>query len=173
MTHRLRIPCILILAATGTAANSVAADAAGKRLPNVLFLVSDDLRPELGCYGNSFVKSPNIDRLAQRGVVFTRAYCQQAVCSPSRSSVMTGMRPDTTKVWDLRTHFRAALPDVVTLPHWFRKNGYTTRGLGKIYHSGFEDPESWSSPAKVTERDRRSTSANSPSPSAVTGATSP
>ena len=73
--------------------------------PNILFLVSDDLRPELGCYGNTIIKSPNMDRLAQRGMVFNRAYCQQAVCSPSRSSVMTGMRPETTKVWDLNTHF--------------------------------------------------------------------
>jgi arylsulfatase A-like enzyme len=111
---------------------------------NVLFLVSDDLRPELGCYGNTVIKSPNMDRLAQRGMVFSRAYCQQAVCSPSRSSVLTGMRPDTTKVWDLNTHFRKALPDVVTLPQLFKNHGYTTKGLGKIYHGEFVDPASWS-----------------------------
>lgn len=87
-----------------------AADAPKPAKPNILFLVSDDLRPELGCYGNTIIKTPNIDRMAQRGMVFNRAYCQQAVCSPSRSSVMTGMRPDTTKVWDLNTHFRKALP---------------------------------------------------------------
>ncbi len=112
--------------------------------PNVLFLVSDDLRPELGCYGNKLIQSPHIDRLAARGIVFNRAYCQQAVCSPSRTSVMTGARPDTTKVWDLRTHFRKAMPDVVTLPQCFKQNGYTTRGFGKIYHSKLDDRPSWS-----------------------------
>jgi iduronate 2-sulfatase len=116
--------------------------------PNVLFLVSDDLRPELGCYGNTVIKSPNIDRLAKRGIVFKRAYCQQAVCSPSRSSVMTGMRPDTTKVWDLNTHFRKALPDVATLPQLFKNHGYVAQGLGKIYHGDLVDPASWSSEEK-------------------------
>src|ERR1041384_1396060 len=81
--------------------------------PNVLFFAVDDLRPELGCYGNTVIKSPNIDRIAARGVAFNRAYVQQAVCSPSRSSLLTGTRPDTTKVWDLETHFRVALPNVV------------------------------------------------------------
>ena len=111
--------------------------------PNILFFVADDLRTDLGCYGNKIVKSPNVDRLAERGMVFNRAYCQQAVCSPSRSSVMTGMRPDTTKVWDLTTHFRKALPDVVTLPQLFKNNGYITKGLGKIYHGDLQDPPSW------------------------------
>lgn len=115
-----------------------------KQRLNVLFIVSDDLRPELGCYGNSIIKTPNIDRLAQRGMVFNRAYCQQAVCSPSRSSALTGTRPDTTRVWDLKTHFRKALPDVVTLPQHFKNNGYITQSLGKIYHGGFDDPPSWS-----------------------------
>src|SRR3954452_7340054 len=93
----------------------IAVHAADKPM-NVLFIAVDDLRPELGCYGNSIVKTPNIDRLAGRGIVFNHAYCQQAVCSPSRSSLLTGRRPDATKVWDLETHFRVALPDVVTLP---------------------------------------------------------
>ncbi len=114
--------------------------------PNILFIAVDDLRPELGCYGNSIIKSPNIDRLARAGVVFNRAYCQQAVCSPSRSSLLTGTRPDTTKVWDLRTHFRKALPDVVTLPQCFKNNGYFVQGMGKIYHGGYNDPPSWSVP---------------------------
>ena len=114
--------------------------------PNVLFISIDDLRPELGCYGNKIVHSPNIDRLAARGTTFTRAYCQQAVCSPSRSSLMTGRRPDATKVWDLETHFRAALPDVVTLPQYFKANGYHCAALSKIYHHGFEDGRSWSQP---------------------------
>lgn len=114
--------------------------------PNILFIAVDDLRPELGCYGNPLIKSPNLDRLARAGVVFNRAYCQQAVCSPSRSSLLTGTRPDTTKVWDLKTHFRTALPEVVTLPQLFKNNGYFVQGMGKIYHSGFDDPSSWSVP---------------------------
>jgi arylsulfatase A-like enzyme len=114
--------------------------------PNILFIAVDDLRPELGCYGNPIIKSPNIDRLARAGVVFNRAYCQQAVCSPSRSSLLTGTRPDTTKVWDLQTHFRKALPDVVTLPQLFKNNGYFVQGMGKIYHGGYNDPPSWSVP---------------------------
>lgn len=114
--------------------------------PNVLFIAVDDLRPELGCYGNTLIKSPNMDNLARQGLVFTHAYCQQAVCSPSRSSLLTGTRPDTTKVWDLQTHFRAALPDVVTLPQLFKDNGYFVQGMGKIYHGGYDDPPSWSVP---------------------------
>ena len=114
--------------------------------PNVLFIAVDDLRPELGCYGNPLSNSPNIVRLAARGLVFYHAYCQQAVCSPSRSSLLTGTRPDTTKVWDLRTHFRKALPDVVTLPQLFKNNGYFVQGMGKIYHVGYDDPVSWSVP---------------------------
>ena len=82
-----------------------AADSASPSKPNILFIAVDDLRPELGCYGKDYIKSPNIDRIAQAGMVFNRAYCQQAVCSPTRSSLMTGMRPDTTRVWDLVTHF--------------------------------------------------------------------
>ncbi|MCC6537415.1 MAG: sulfatase, partial [Bryobacterales bacterium] len=113
---------------------------------NVLMIAVDDLRPELGCYGSPIVKSPNIDRLARRGVLFRRAYCQQAVCSPSRSSLMTGTRPDTTKVWDLETHFRTAIPDVVTLPQHFKQHGYFAQGMGKLYHGGFDDEASWSVP---------------------------
>ena len=97
----------------------------------------DDLRPELGCYGKDYIKSPNIDGIASRGIVFNHAYCQEAVCSPSRSSFLTGTRPDTTKVWDLKTHFRKALPDVVTLLQNFKNNGYFVQGMGKVFHGGF------------------------------------
>jgi arylsulfatase A-like enzyme len=123
------------------AASAMAADK-----PNVLFLVVDDLRPELGCYGKDYIKSPNIDRIAASGMVFDRAYCQQAVCSPSRTSVMTGVRPDTSKVTDLVTHFRQALPDVVTLGQCFKQNGYFVQGLGKIYHGKLDDTPTWSVP---------------------------
>jgi len=92
------------------------------------------------------VKTPNLDRLAARGTVFTRSYCQQAVCSPSRSSLLTGRRPDATKVWDLDTHFRAALPDAVTLPQHFKANGYHTAAVSKVFHRGYEDGRSWSEP---------------------------
>lgn len=114
--------------------------------PNVLFFAVDDLRPEFGAYGANYIKSPNLDRIARTGMVFDRAYCQQAVCSPSRSSLMTGTRPDTTMVWDLRTHFRKALPDVVTLGQHFKNHGYFVQGMGKIYHGGYDDPPTWSVP---------------------------
>ena len=119
--------------------------------PNVLFIAVDDLRPELGCYGKDYIKSPNIDRLAQSGITFNRAFCQQAVCSPTRSSLMTGTRPDTTKVWDLVTHFRTALPNVITLGQHFKNHGYFVQGMGKIYHGGYDDPATWSVPWRTPQ----------------------
>ena len=116
------------------------------RPPNVLFIAVDDLRPVLGCYGDPTAVTPNLDHLASRGTVFARAYCQQALCSPSRLSLLTGRRPDSTRVWDLSTHFRQALPKVVTLPQHFKKHGYQTQGIGKILHGNGKpafDPPSW------------------------------
>lgn len=116
---------------------------------NVLFIAIDDLRPALGCYGDTNAITPNTDRVASRGTVFRHAYCQQAVCSPSRLSLLTGRRPDTIEVWDLAAHFRRALPDVVTLPQHFKNHGYHTRSIGKIYHGSgkpSQDPPSWSTP---------------------------
>ena len=136
---------LAIVALTLAAPTSPAADTAAKK-PNILFIAVDDLRPELGCYGKDYIKSPNIDRIAKAGMVFNRAYCQQAVCSPTRSSLMTGTRPDTTKVWDLVTHFRDALPEVVTLGQHFKQNGYFVQGMGKIYHGSLDDPATWSVP---------------------------
>ena len=144
-----------------TACGAAPALAAQRRRRNVLFIAVDDLRPALGCYGDSTARTPNIDRLASRGTVFRRAYCQQAVCNPSRASLLTGRRPDTIGVWDLEAHFRDALPAAVTLPQHFKNNGYVTRGIGKIYHGNGRpstDPPSWTDPPIYDQRtpgDRR------------------
>ena len=114
--------------------------------PNVLFIIVDDLRPELGCYGNKIIKTPNIDQLAKEGILFTEAYCQVGVCAPSRASAMTGLRPDSDRVWDLGDKFRENLPDVVTMPQYFHKNGYHTVSIGKIFHNYMPDSISWDEP---------------------------
>lgn len=101
---------------------------------SVLLMVADDLNHNLGCYGHPFVKSPNIDRLARRGVRFDRAYCQYPVCNPSRTSFLSGLRPETTRVMDNRTPPRAHLKDAVFLPQHFREQGYFTARVGKIFH---------------------------------------
>ena len=117
---------------------------------NVLFIAVDDLKPVLGCYGDKLVKTPNIDRLAARGTVFLQNYCQQAVSGPTRASLMTGMRPDYTRVWDLKTKMRDVNPDIVSIPQYFVSNGYQTAGIGKIFDSRCVDDEldkpSWSIP---------------------------
>ncbi len=117
--------------------------------PNVLFICVDDLKPLLGCYGDPLIQSPNLDRLARSGVRFAAAYANQAVCAPSRNSLLTGLRPTTMGVYDLGTFFRQAVPNAITLPQMFKKNGWRTEALGKIFHVGHgnhEDPASWSVP---------------------------
>ncbi len=131
---------------------SAAASAAEPRL-NILHIIADDLRDTLGCYGNPVVRTPNIDRLAARGMRFDRAYCTYPVCNPSRASFMSGMRPETTGVLDNVTPTRARLKDHVFLPELFRQNGYRSIKVGKIYHTGdaFEDPRSWETDIRETD----------------------
>src|ERR1051325_507172 len=114
-----------------------------KRKVNVLFIAVDDLNTALGCYGHPMVKTPNIDRLARRGVRFERAYCQFPLCNPSRTSLLTGRQPNTTGVVDNRTYFRDDHPDFVTLPQHFKQSGYVTARTGKIFHGGIDDTENW------------------------------
>jgi iduronate 2-sulfatase len=111
---------------------------------NVLIFFIDDLRPELGCYGVDSIKSPHVDKLAAEGVLFERAYCQQGICAPSRISMMTGLYPDTTGIYDLWTPVRKAIPDVMSLPRYFGERGYHTASFGKVYHHRIDDRESWS-----------------------------
>jgi iduronate 2-sulfatase len=117
--------------------------------PNVLFICIDDLKPLLGCYGDKRIQSPNIDRLAKRSLLFERAYCNQAVCAPSRNALMTGVRPTTLGIYDLGTNFRMGASNAVTLSQYFMRHGYHAEALGKIFHVGHgnhEDPASWSVP---------------------------
>ena len=117
---------------------------------NILFIAIDDLKPILGCYGDSLIKTPNIDKLAQMGIVFKNTYCQQAISGATRASLLTGLRPDHTRVYDLTTKIREINPDIITLPEHFKNAGYITCGVGKIFHPDNvikEDEEkSWSIP---------------------------
>ncbi|MCK5806307.1 MAG: sulfatase-like hydrolase/transferase, partial [Lentisphaeria bacterium] len=124
--------------------------AATKRRPNILMIPIDDLKPLLHCYGVEGILTPNIDRLAAQGTVFINNCCQQAVCGPTRASLMTGLYPDSTGVWDLKTRMRDVNPDILSLPQYLIQQGYETTGLGKTYDprcvaKGF-DPPSWSIP---------------------------
>ena len=118
---------------------------------NVLFIIVDDLRPLLGCYGHPEIHTPNIDALAKRGTLFNRTYCQNPLCHPSRTSMLTGLRPETTTVFSNAVNFREKLPDAVTLPQHFKAFGYHTQSIGKIEHNALarDDAYSWSVPSWV------------------------
>lgn len=139
----------LTLFLTLTSGATFAADKAPAARPNVLLICVDDLKPTLGCYGDPHAKTPNIDRLAARSLRLDRAYCNQAVCAPSRNALMTGLRPQTLGIYDLPTNFRNSRPDAVTVAQYFREHGYRTEAMGKILHVGHgnhEDQISWDVP---------------------------
>jgi arylsulfatase A-like enzyme len=145
MRHNFRVALVftavaVVIAPAGLHSRLHAAD--GQKL-NLLLIAFDDLRPELGCYGNKLIDTPNFDALAKTGVRFERAYCQFPLCNPSRTSLLTGRQPNTTGVTDNRTFFRDAHPDFVTLPQHMKANGYVTARTGKIFHGGIDDTENW------------------------------
>jgi iduronate 2-sulfatase len=111
--------------------------------PNVLFIAIDDLRDWVGFLGDKHAKTPNLDKLAARGVVFTRSYCAAPVCNPSRAALLSGLRPGSSRVYGNGTDWREAIPDVVTLPLHFKQNGYYVCGAGKIYHGAFPRASDW------------------------------
>jgi iduronate 2-sulfatase len=141
--NSLRITLTVLFACVFTAA------AEESKKPNVLLICVDDLKPLLGCYGDPHAKTPSFDRLAKRSVVFDAAYCNQAVCAPSRHALMTGLRPQTLGIYDLATRFRSSRPDAITMAQHFRKQGYRAEAMGKIFHVGHgngEDVASWDVP---------------------------
>jgi iduronate 2-sulfatase len=124
-----------------------AASCAAADRPNILLICVDDLKPTIGAYGDQHAVTPNLDALAKRGLLFERAYCNQAVCAPSRNALLTGLRPSTLGIYDLATNFRIARPNAVTMPQYFKEQGYHTQALGKIFHVGHgnvDDKASWS-----------------------------
>jgi arylsulfatase A-like enzyme len=153
MLHRVFVALIVSLALFAEAS------AATPKL-NVLFIATDDWRPEIACYGTPGMQTPNVDKLAASGVRFERAYCQFPLCNPSRTSLLTGRYPTTTGVLDNTGYFRDAHPDWVTLPQYFQRNGFVVARTGKIFHGSVEDPPSWQEVADSRGNARPATKAN-------------
>src|SRR4249919_1604485 len=140
----LLIPAVILFAIVPNASQTSSQQPPKPRARyNVLFIISDDLRPTLGCYGNPIVKTPNIDALAARGTRFDRAYAQFPLCNPSRSSLLNSRYPTHSGVMDNNSYFRKAHPDFVTLPQYFKNQGIASLRSGKIFHGGIDDMVSW------------------------------
>ena len=142
----ITLPSSFLLRARLIFLTSICLNTASADLPNLLIIGIDDLRPELNCYGATHIHSPNIDKLAARGTLFNYAYAQYAVCGPSRSSMFTSLRPDSTKAYNNKTQFRDNRPNAESLPEFFKNRGYKTFGFGKVLHNTHRDPKSWSEP---------------------------
>ena len=129
---------------------------AQKSKPNILFIAIDDLKPTIGAYEDTLAITPHMDAIAKNGTTFLNNHTQQAICGPSRASLLTGKRPDYTKVWNLKTKMRDVNPDILTIPQYFKQNGYETIGVGKIYDprcvDSYRDKPSWSIP-HIKEKD--------------------
>lgn len=160
----IRICTLLVYFLAVVFVNASAQNGQGPKKMNVLFIASDDLNTRLSPYRHPLVQTPNLARLAKRGVQFDHAYTQFPLCSPSRVSLLTGLRPDTTRVYDLRTLFRDNIPTVTTLPELFKKNGYFSARVGKIFHYGVpgqigtdgqDDPQSWNKVVNPSGRDKK------------------
>ena len=134
--------------------------------PNVIFIAIDDLKPTIGAFGDEFAKTPVLDKVAKNGTIFTNNHTQQAVCGPSRASLLTGKRPDYTKVRDLKTKMRDVNPNALTIPQHFKNNGYQTAAKGKIFDPicvesrAKDDPESWTIPYEPRIASNRITISN-------------
>ena len=143
---KLFIPVLLVFFTSCSQKSNPQKDQKTVQKPNIIFLSIDDLRADLGSYGNKEIKTPNIDALSANSMVMLNTHSQSAVCAPSRASTMLGYRPDSTRVWHLGDKFREINPDAVTMPQYFNKAGYYTVNIGKIFHNYMPDSISWDEP---------------------------